>query len=169
MRLLHRTVQRTIILVEADKARVAADHDRKASARSGRKLPLSFLDRPHFDGACSRLRHLRGDLNGCVEIPCLNEQELDESLLTPGNRAIAEGYLAIHNPQRERGIILQALDVRQVMAMDQILFAGLACLLKGNALTGRHGLPPFLIPIRQKDVLHHLRLYGIDVLAAPLA
>jgi len=108
-------------------------------------------------------------LNGCVEIACLDEQELDELLLAPSNRAVGEGYLAVHNPHRECGIVLQVLDINQVKAMAQILLADLACLLKGSALTGRHGFPPFLIPIRQKDVLHYLRLYGIDVLAALLA
>jgi hypothetical protein len=55
------------------------------------------------------------------------------------------------------------------MALEQILFAVLASLLIGSALTGRHGLPEFLIPIRHKDILHGLRLYGIDLLAAILA
>jgi len=121
-----------------------------------KQLPLSFHDRSHFDGSCSRMGHLQGDLNGGVEVPCLNEQELNELLLSPGDRAVAERWNAIHDPYCESGIALQSLDVDQVKAADQVLFAGPARRLEGGALTGRHGFPSCLIPIRQQHILHHL-------------
>jgi hypothetical protein len=34
------------------------------------------------------LRHLRSDLNGCDDVPRLNEQKLDESFRSRGSRAI---------------------------------------------------------------------------------
>ena len=52
MRVLYRAVQRSISLVEADKARVEAEHDRKADGRHpymllykriGQELPLEYM------------------------------------------------------------------------------------------------------------------------------
>ena len=40
MRVLHRRVRRTFILVEADQARVEADHDRKADGQRPYMLDL---------------------------------------------------------------------------------------------------------------------------------
>jgi hypothetical protein len=73
-----------------------------------------------------RRRQLRCDLDGCVEVPGLDEQELDKLSLAPGSRAVCERQPALHNPEREGAIRLQVPDVDQVQAADQVLFAGLA-------------------------------------------
>jgi hypothetical protein len=65
------------------------------------RLALSFHERPDLDGPGLRLRQLRCDLNGCVEVSGLNVQKLDELSLARGSRAICERQPAVHHSERE--------------------------------------------------------------------
>src|SRR5262249_45885808 len=111
-------------------------------------LNLQLTDRTHLHAALARRRDLRGDLNGIVEIPRLDEVEAGQLLLGFRKRSVGDRHSAVpHANRRRRFDRLQRLGGEERTVAPQLLAAGKAlCVLNRPQL--------LLFQINEAQILH---------------
>src|ERR1700687_2248386 len=90
-------------------------------AASGRQLS----DWPHLDAAHASRRYFRGDLDGVVQVPGVNQIEPGQLLIGLGVRAVTDGHFAVANPHGGGGLNrLKGLRGKALTAVPERLIVG---------------------------------------------
>src|SRR5581483_5193171 len=131
-------------------------------------LSVEGHDRPYLDAPETGGGDPRGDLDGVVQVPGLDQVEPAQLLLGLGEGAVGGGQLAVSDPDgggaRDR---LERLAPEIVTAPADRVGEGEVLAHQRVPLVGGHGAPPLFLVVDQADVLHGSLRDGMERLGTP--